>query len=453
MTLAGSGIVWASGLVYVLTLDDPRLRFVPFLFGVAISSLGWLGLMRCDRQLSKESRLGPSALVKTLVVAAVALRLWAVMLPPAFSEDVFRYVYEGRLVWWYGWGFPFAHAPAAGPDLEVDPALLDAAWLRINHPELSTIYPPLAQLVFVAAGGLGEGLGGGHLPLVKLLLVAADLCAWRILHAAARSAPRLGPMAFAWGFSPLVILEVAREGHADSLSAFGLSLGIFGFLAARPRVGYAGWALAALAKLNGLIIMPAAARVTRRGILIAMALCTLIALPYLMAGGTSGSGLRAYASRWRAGDGAFTVVLGVSEALLGGEWARVGQLTLTRHTLARGLVAALFATWTLAIAGPAGTLRQIPDRAGLLLLGLLLLSPTLHPWYVIWLLPFVAAAPDFRGRSAAITLALLAPALHHPGWLELVTGEWTDRGWIRAVVHLPVWICLVAALVPSRRRG
>ena len=256
-----------------------------------------------------------------------------------------------------------------------------------------------------------------------------------------------------------MILEVAREGHADSLSTLGLSLGILGFVCARPAIGYGGWATAALAKLNGLVVMPAALRTTRRGAVLAMALIALVGLPYVFAGGNAGEGLGAYASRWRAGDGAFSVLLELSGALLGGEWARfeglgpAGALTLTRHQLARGLVALVFAGWAAVILLPRAEVQSVPARAGWLLLGLLLLSPTLHPWYVTWLLPFAAAAPGFRGRPAVLMLALLAPALHHPAWLELIGGRWEDLGWVRAIIHLPVWAAVVTPLATRPRTG
>ena len=419
-----------------------------------LAGAAWLGLIRAARtgQLDVSSSTARRLLI-ALVVAACALRAVALGLPPAFSEDVFRYVYEGRVVWHYGWSFPFAHPPADAPTLGVDPALIDHSWLRINHPELSTIYPPIAQIVFVAAGGLGELTQGGHLWWLKALLVGADLLTWVCAALVLRACGRPIGESIVWGLSPLVIIEIAREGHADSLSALGLSLGILGFCSAAPRLGYAGWAVAALAKLNGLVVMPAAARTTRRGLWLALALCTLVAVPYFFAGGTAGAGLAAYASRWRAGDGAFSVLLELSRILLGGEWTRLealGGVTLTRHQLARGLVAAIFGGWSLALLARWAPLSAVADRAGLLLLGLLLLAPTLHPWYVLWLLPFAAAAPNFRGRSATLLLALLVPALHHPGWLELIDGQWRDVPWVRAIVHLPVWAALLAGLAAPR---
>jgi hypothetical protein len=420
---------WALGLALLFTLDDPRLRFEAHLAGYALAAAGWWGL----------ARAAPTGrALRAVVAAAVLARVWALALPPAFSEDVFRYVYEGRLVWVLGPGAPFAHPPAAGPTLGLPPGLLDEAWLRINHPELSTIYPPLAQLAFAGAGGLGELVGGHHLLLLKATLVAADLGTFALLAAALRAANRPAAGALWYGACPLVILEVAREGHADSLSALGLALAVFAFARRplRPRLGYLGFTLAALAKLNGLVALPAALRETRRGLWVAAG-CALLALPWLLAGPGAGAGLSEYATRWRAGDGAFSLLLWVAEALLGGDWAQVAGHTVTRHQLARGLAALCFSVGAVVILRPAG--QPVAARAGHLLLLLLLLSPTLHPWYVLWVLPFAAAAEGFTGRRAVLALAALSVGLHHPGWLELETGVWTDLGGVRAAVHLPVW--------------
>ena len=442
----GSAFLWVAGVAGTMLLDDPRLRYPSFLTSVGVAAVGWIGLVRfAPRQ--------PATVIRALMVVAIGLRLWALALAPAFSEDVFRYVYEGRLVWILGPGAPFAHPPAAAPSLGLPPGLLDEAWLRINHPELSTIYPPLSQLVFAAAGQLGDLLGGRHLFALKLLLVAADLGAWAAVAKAARKLGRPSTDALVGGLCPLVILEVAREGHADSLSALGLAVGIYGFCAARPRVGYLGWALAALAKLNGLVVLPAAVRSTRRGLGIAVGLCFFLATPWVLAGSEAGVGLSAYAQRWRAGDGAFSVLLWVAELVLGGDWASFGSVTVTRHQLARVFTAGLFGAAMLGLLRTSAPKIAVPARAGTLLLLLLLLAPTLHPWYVTWLLPFAAVAPGYTGRRSVLWLAALAPLLHHPGWLELIEGQWRDVPAVRWSIHALVWAVWIRELFRARQSG
>jgi len=60
---------------------------------------------------------------------------------------------------------------------------------------------------------------------------------------------------------------------------------------------------------------------------------------------------------------------------------------------------------------------------------------------VLWLLPFWALRTWGAGAMAA--LLVLAPLLHHPGWLALTTDTWTDVPWVRALVHVPAWALLV----------
>lgn len=417
-------------------LDDPRLRYPAHLAAMAVAAAGWITL----------AERGPGRFFGVAILAGVALRIWGIATAPAFSDDVFRYVYEGRVVWSEGLGFPFAHAPAEAPALGVDPALLDNAWLRINHPELATIYPPFAQLTFALAGGIAAS-GVGALVALKSLLVLADVGVAAILHRAA------GPRAaVAWWLCPVVIVEIAREGHADSLSALGLALFVLAFTKGRPTAGYLGAVVAALAKLNGLIVLLAALRATRRGAWVLGALA-LLALPFLLAGAHAGEGLGAYATRWRAGDGLFSVLLELAELLLGGDWRHVGPYTLTRHQLARGLTAIAFAGVALATLRRRPPLDAVAARAGTLLFALLLLSPTFHPWYVTWLLPFAFAAPGFAWRVPVFYLAAASPLLHHPTYLALTTGIWTDLAGVRALVHGPALIAALVVLVRRARLG
>lgn len=436
---------WASGLAGQLLLDDPRRRFPAFVLLGILAGAGWIGLVRAAADRRAARRIS----VLTLILALL-FRAWALALPPAFSEDVYRYVYEGRVALVGGPGLPFLRAPAEGPALELPPALFDEAWLRINHASIPTIYPPLAQGTFMLAAALGEASGAPTLLLLKLLLVAAELLAYGLLLVMLR---RRGepPTAALYALAcPLAILEIAREGHADSLSVLGFAVFCFGFAGARPRLGFVGLALAALGKLNGLVVLPAALRSTRRGLLAALPLFALLALPLALAGTAALTGLGQYAERWRAGDGAFSLLLGMSELLLGGDYVMLGDFALTRHRLARVLSFLAFAGAAVAVLRRPAPLGAAPERAGRLLLLLLLLAPTLHPWYALWLLPFVVyGGPD---RAAALTLVALAGLGHHAAWLDLGPG-WADLPLVRAAVHLPVWGFLLGPPLLARARG
>jgi hypothetical protein len=436
--------IWFAAGLWALAIDDPRLRYPQHLVALAIMGAAWLWTT------ANAHRLSPRTIVAALVLGLV-LRAAALLSAPAFSDDVFRYVFEGRVVWYEGLAFPFLHPPSEAPALGIPPHLLDEAWLRINHPHITTIYPPLAQMVFAVAGGLGE-LIGAPLLWLKLFLVAADLGTQAMLMLMLHRSGRPLSLSLAWALSPLIIFEIAREGHADSLSSLGIALGIFAFTMGKDRLGFTGFALAALAKLNGLVAMAAALRSTRKGALLGLGLASLLVVPFLLAGGQAGFGLGQYATRWRSGDGLFSLVLAAADLLVGGDWRSLPELgvVITKHQVARVLTAIIGLALAFAI------LRRpsvaIPQRAGLLLVILLLIAPTLHPWYVAWVLPFVVL-DRFAPKRAILALAFLAPLLHHPSWIALQTGEWTDLGWVRAMVHIPVWLLLLVDLAPRSALG
>ena len=75
-----------------------------------------------------------------LLGAALLVRA-ALLFSPDFSNDLYRYVWEGRIQW-EGVN-PFAMAPDQAP-----PELRWTDHDQINHPDLPTIYPPLAQYFF-----------------------------------------------------------------------------------------------------------------------------------------------------------------------------------------------------------------------------------------------------------------------------------------------------------------
>ncbi|HNH49157.1 MAG TPA: hypothetical protein PKY30_19080, partial [Myxococcota bacterium] len=130
----------------------------------------------------------------TLVAATVLVRLPLLWAPPSLSDDLYRYLWEGQ-VWRAGLN-PFVHAPNA-PELAF---LRDALWEKVNHREISSIYPPLAQLSFLALspfGVFGWKLGMG----------LADVgTAWLLF----RRRPEAGSL---WALLPLPVLEAAGSGH------------------------------------------------------------------------------------------------------------------------------------------------------------------------------------------------------------------------------------------------
>lgn len=423
--LALLGALEAGALLALGWMPGARATPLPALAVWALAFLAYLAAARAvgGRDVSRPLVWG----------MGVGMRVALLPLTPHFSDDIFRYLWDG---WVQVQGVnPYAHAPA-------DPALTDLrpSWHgRINHPEIPTIYPPGAQLAFGALARLAASI-----PLFKVAWVACDLAIAGVLSrlAADRAGAAAGGTALLlWLWSPLVVLEVAWSGHMEPLGILPMMLAVWwlgrdgrsdapGRGLGRSLPGGAALGLAISVKFAPAAGLPALLR--RRGwrpTAVALAVPALLAVPFLGAGSDLFSGLAAYAARWEFVPGLFRVLGGVVD----GRTARI-------------LVAGAVAAVSLAAAAR----RWPPDRALYWCFGTaLLLGPTLHPWYVLWILPFAAlsAAPAWILLSGLVFLGYWGRDAY------FATGHWPQPAWLVAAIHVPVLLLLLREGIRGLREG
>jgi hypothetical protein len=352
-----------------------------------------------------------------LVVAAL-LRLLFLPAAPTLSEDVYRYLWDGRLV--TRGVNPYAHAPS-------DPALephRDPLLERLNHAHVPTIYPPAAQLLFasVAAVRVDPAAFKAALLVAEAALVAALLL---LLRGRGLAPERI--LLYAW--NPLVVVEGYGSAHLDvALAAFLLvSLALL----ERGRRAPAGiaWALAVFIKYTPLLLFPWLARRRAWGVLLLGALTmAVLALPFAGAGSALVTGLAAYARHWEFNGSLYPVL-----AALTGSGER-----------ARWILAGALAAATLAVSWRA---RSASGAAAALLACALVLSPTVFPWYLV---PIVALLPLYPS-PALLAFSGLVALSYAPLPRYQALGEWTLPAWIPWVEYGGAALAALVAAVWTRR--
>ncbi|HUG54863.1 MAG TPA: hypothetical protein VMR21_14735, partial [Vicinamibacteria bacterium] len=143
-----------------------------------------------------------------------------------FDSDVWRSLWEGH-VGAHGED-PFSDAPASAVldplgDAERGPStdgLRIWSDLRdhVNHPDVPTIYPPLAQLTF----RLAHALAPGSVLVFKALVTLADLAAGLLIALALRASGRPAGEAVLYLWNPLVVKVFAGSGHVDAVLVLAL---------------------------------------------------------------------------------------------------------------------------------------------------------------------------------------------------------------------------------------
>lgn len=441
-------------------------RALVLYFVAAGAQLG--GLLWLARRGKELDARGKSLALALVVGVALVARLSALPSDPSLSEDAWRYRWEGLV---QAEGVNPYTTPPADPSLK---PLRDAGWLQVNHPEVAAIYGPPLQLAFRALAALP----GAGLTWFKLAFLAADLGLLALLIGGLRrrGLDPLWSLVYAW--HPLVVLEVVGQCHLEIVP--------IAFLAAAIELESRGrWRLAALAlgtalasKYLPLLLLPAflllakswRARFSRLGwVLLPGVLC---ALPYLGAGKGLVTGLGAYGARWSFNGVGFEVLdaglqqLGISQALvraaaplfvedlgsfdpaLHQTWIKIPAKLLV--VLIAGCVTLYFARRAQRARGRAR--RGEVLRAAAFACGLVFLvgSPTVHPWYALWVVPFLIGAEP-RLRAPVLALTLLLPLVYE---IRLrytgLPGTWVEQTWVRAAVWLPPALLALTALVGPR---
>ncbi len=333
-----------------------------------------------------------------------------------YDSDLWRYLWDGHVA---AHGInPYLYAPT---DAMLDGVAEEAGepgefsdgrevWSdirdNVNHAATPTIYPPLAQAVF----RLSHVIAPGSVGALKSLIVAFDLLAALLIALTLQALGRPVALVILYAWNPLVIKVFAGSGHIDSLLVATIAATTY-FLARRAhRLAAVGFALAVLSKLSPIVLFPfVARRVGWRNTLLGSAVLLAGFLPFLGAGTAMFDGFGAFARDWQFNAGPFALVSSLA-----------GTLSANPDWIARGICGLAILTVIGWMAYKDKGEADSFARYGVITLGVLvLLSPTVMPWYVAWLLPLAVIAGErvWIYFSALVCLAFFV----------MVDG--TERAW------------------------
>jgi alpha-1,6-mannosyltransferase len=360
----------------------------------------------------------PDGMVWVTLGLGILIRLSFFSSDPVGSDDVYRYVWDGKV---QAAGInPYRCAPNDSALADLHSSLLPGA---VNHPDMKTVYFPFSQWLFLLAYRIaGESLWG-----LKAMLLAAEAAtmAGILLLLSHLKLPRR--LVLLYALCPLPILAFALDAHVDG---FGLPLLIFGLLyhlRGRPAIGLLLLGLSMSVKPVALVVLPVLFFQARTGAdrtriaLLPLAVALLPFLPYALEINPVES-LSTFAWHWLFNGAFFELVRSFTQdnqhaRLICGAALGVSLVLLqfTRHDLLR--------------------------KAALSVSLLLLFSPVVHPWYVTWLVVLLPVVPLRSGMvyAASVSLAIITLVEYR------LTGAWEQHPIILVLEYAPV----VALFLPE----
>ena len=311
------------------------------------------------RELFSTPEFPKRAIVFGLALAA----LWHfefLRLAPGSDDDIHRYVWDGR-VQRLGYN-PYVLIPN-------EPALagLHTSETRmLNNPEVSSPYPPGAQLFFRGITTIHESTFA-----LKVAFVICDIAIVFVLLDILRRTGRGGHWVLAYAWHPLLAVEVAGSGHVDIVGALLLLVSLAALLRRWRALAAISFGLAVAMKFLPIVLLPLYwKRVRIRDAALAAAVFALLYIPFLNHGRIPFGSLGTYVQRFRFNDPAFATlervmapqVIAALAALVGlltAVWMRRKSAECSGDAFAWPMAASLFC------------------------------APVVYPWYMLWLLPFV----------------------------------------------------------------
>jgi len=365
--------------------------------------------------------LSRRALVAVLAVAAL-MRLVVLLAPPYLSDDINRYVWDGRVE---AAGLnPYRYVPA-DPHLA---ALRDETiFPNINRSDYApTIYPPVAEYIFFLGTRLSESLTAMKATLLVFEL-AGVLLLLRLLDDS--GLPRERILIYAW--HPLTLWEFAGSGHVDAAIVTFVALALWARRREAAWLTGAALAAAALVKFFPAVIFPALYRRWDWKMPLAAVATVIIAyLPFIGAGTAVLGFLAGYLHEegLQNGTGFFLWNLARSVAPL----ERVGPALYLALAAAALLLLAVRSLFT-------SEGRYLASAMTLAVAAMVLLSPH-YPWYFAWIVPFICFTP----RPSVLYLTVACPLLYFvPGGPDpegaRMRFEWAIYGPFAALVVFELW--------------
>src|SRR3989441_348753 len=368
------------------------------------------------------ARTSPSTLVLTLIFATL-FRVSILFAPPYRSDDIYRYIWDGRV---QAAGInPYRYIPS---DEALKNLRDEEIYPKINRRDSAqTIYPPVAEVIYFLTTRVSDSV-----TWMKTTMVLFEaLGIWAIVQLLASfGLPRQRILIYAW--HPLTVWEFAGSGHLDAIIIGVLALAL---LARRRNAEIAtGVALASatLVKFFPGVLLPTLYKRWNWRLPLVFATAIVFAyLPYLGVGPRGALGFLFGYARERGMES------GEQFFLL----SAIRRIPLGFH-----VPTVAFAVFAVVILGGLAvwiSRKQHEDEnyiANALIMAsvfTVLVAPH-FPWYFAWLIPFLCFIP-----SVPVFYLTLSSFLLYLTWLY-----WTDTQVfkIKALMFVPFFFMLAVTI-------
>jgi len=190
---------------------------------------------------------------REVIFLGVFFRLPLLFAVPALSDDFYRFVWDGRLL--FNGINPYTILPADFiQTIDFQRIIGDKTiFEKLNSPNYYTVYPPLNQLIFAASAALSQGSLFGNVVALRVFILLAEISLLFILMK-----NKYSDKFNLYAFNPLIIIELTGNLHFEGVVMCFLVLAFYVGVKYRKSLVFSSFlfACAVCVKMLPLIFIP-----------------------------------------------------------------------------------------------------------------------------------------------------------------------------------------------------
>jgi len=197
--------------------------------------------------------------MKWMMGIAVLSRLMLLFSFPNLSDDIFRFIWDGRLL--AAGIHPFEYTPSEWMTMISHlPIAEQQAWSdlfpKLNSPNYYSVYPPVNQFVFWMATSLFPNSLEASTFVIKFMVISADILLIFLLYKVSLENHASTMPALLYALNPLVIMEFSGNLHFEGMMLMFLVLSLYFIKKDKSLFAALSFAAAVLVKLHPFMLLP-----------------------------------------------------------------------------------------------------------------------------------------------------------------------------------------------------
>lgn len=410
-------VVWCLGLLF-LGFKAERFEHIGLFTAWSIT----FGTYWFLAQNSHEQHL------KKLLIFAVAIRLALVFAFPKLSDDIYRFIWDGRLL--VQGQNPFEFTPAQWMQSALVTDADKAIFAKLNSPEYFTVYPLICQAVFYVSNLISADDVYLNSILIKLFLF---FCEFATILISIRLLRKLNhaPKKILWyALNPLVIVEICGNAHFEAAMTAFAAAGLLLLLNKRTTTSALAFALSTASKMLTAITFPLMVfrELNRRRFKFTILLtvfCLLLSLPVFLSFNIFNS-LDLYFRKFEYNAGLYYILRWSGKIMTG-----YNQISVI------GPVLGIISTTAILIYSFRNARNaNLPGTMMWIVFIYLVFATTVHPWYLTLLL--------FFGIFSNYKFPFVWSGIIFFTYINYAQNSFHEHLWLVAIEYLVVFAVLLA---------